>query len=185
MSAAFFMLYGLCFTLLTPMPPVPPMRKYLEIFCSLLCASALFAIMALTFFDVLGRKLLSQSIPGSLELTELLMVVVIFAGMPLVSQRGEHVVFDSLDSYLPAWLLKVQGALVHLLCAGLMLGLAYLMWRTGNQFAQNGETTAQLKFAKAPFIYGMALLCGITGLVHFGLISKPAKELQEGEGAAL
>jgi TRAP-type transport system small permease protein len=161
------------------------MRKTLEIFCSLLCASALFGIMALTFFDVLGRKLVSQSIPGSLELTELLMVVVIFAGMPLVSARGEHVVFDSLDSVWPAWVLKLQGVLVHLLCAGLMIGLAYVMWQTGMQFAQNGETTAQLKFAKAPFIYGMALLCGITGLVHIGLISKPAKELQEGEGAAL
>jgi TRAP-type transport system small permease protein len=58
---------------------------------------ALFAIMALTLVDVSGRKLLSQSVPGSLELTELLMVVVIFAALPLVSLRGEHVVFDSLD----------------------------------------------------------------------------------------
>ncbi|MGA8515581.1 MAG: TRAP transporter small permease [Burkholderiaceae bacterium] len=141
--------------------------------------------MALTFFDVIGRKLVSQSIPGSLELTELLMVVVIFAGIPLVSQRGEHVVFDSLDSVWASWILKLQHVLVHLLCAGLMLGLAYLMWQTGNQFAANGETTAQLKFAKAPFIYGMGLLCGITGLVHLGLINKPAQEHQEGEGAAL
>jgi TRAP-type transport system small permease protein len=161
------------------------MKKTLETFCGVLCASALFAIMALTFFDVGGRKLLSQSIPGSLELTELLMVVVIFAGMPLVSSRGEHVVFDSLDSVWPARVLKLQGMLVHLLCAGLMLGLVYLMWRTGMQFAESGETTAQLKFAKAPFIYGMALLCGITGLVHLGLMTKPAQQLQEGEGVAL
>ncbi len=161
------------------------MKRILENLCGLLCASALFTIMALTFFDVLGRKLVSQSIPGSLELTELLMVVVIFAGLPLVSARGEHVVFDSLDSYLPAGLLKAQGMLVHLLCAALMLGLAYLMWQTGNQFAQNGETTAQLKFSKAPFIYGMAVLCGITGLVHMALINQPPKALQEGEGAAL
>jgi TRAP-type C4-dicarboxylate transport system permease small subunit len=60
-------------------------------------ALALFAIMALTFFDVGGRKLLSNSITGSLELTELLMVAVIFAGLPLVSLKGEHIVFDSLD----------------------------------------------------------------------------------------
>jgi TRAP-type C4-dicarboxylate transport system permease small subunit len=46
---------------------------------------------------VLGRKLAENSIPGSLELTELLMVVVIFAALPLVSERGEHVEFDSLD----------------------------------------------------------------------------------------
>ena len=93
------------------------MNKLLPKVCGLLCGSALFAIMALTFFDVAGRKLWSQSIPGSLELTELLMVVVIFAGMPLVSARGEHVVFDSLDSLLPEWLLKAQAVIVHFLSA--------------------------------------------------------------------
>lgn len=161
------------------------MKNALEKLCGLLCASALFAIMALTFFDVAGRKLLSQSIPGSLELTELLMVVVIFAGLPLVSARGEHVVFDSLDSVWPAWVLKMQNMLVHGLCAALMLGLAYVMWQTGNQFAANGETTAQLQFSKSPFIYGMALMCSVTGVLHLGLAYKPAAALAEGEGAAL
>lgn len=141
--------------------------------------------MALTFFDVGGRKLLSQSIPGSLELTELLMVVVIFAGLPLVSSRGEHVIFDSLDSVWPAWFVKAQRALVHVLCAGLMLALAYVMWNTAGQFAANGDITAQLKIAKAPFIYGMSVLCGITGLLHLSLIRHDAQALQEGEGAAL
>jgi TRAP-type transport system small permease protein len=161
------------------------MKKILENLCGVLCASALFTIMALTFFDVGGRKLASQSIPGSLELTELLMVVVIFAGLPLVSSRGEHVVFDSLDSVWPTWVLKLQNAMVHGLCSALMVGLACLMWQTGTQFAENGETTAQLKLAKAPFIYGMALLCGITGLVHLALMARPAQTLAEGEGAAL
>lgn len=161
------------------------MKKLLETVCGLLSGAALFAIMALTFFDVGGRKLLDHSIPGSLELTELLMVVVIFGALPLVSQRGEHVVFDSLDSYLPAGVRRAQGAVVHLLCAAAMLALGYLMWKTGGQFAINGDTTAQLKISKAPFIYGMALLCAFTGFVHLGLIVAPAPELAEGEGAAL
>jgi TRAP-type transport system small permease protein len=161
------------------------MRKILQHLCSALCATALFAIMALTFFDVLGRKLLDNSIPGSLELTELLMVVVIFAALPLVSQRGEHVVFDSLDSYLPTGILKLQAVLIHVVCAAMMLGLAYLMWKTAGQFAQNGETTAQLKFAKAPFIYGMSTMCAAAGLVHLFLINRPVQALQEGDGAAL
>lgn len=141
--------------------------------------------MVLTFFDVSGRKLLSQSIPGSLELTELLMVIVIFAGLPLVSERGEHVIFDSLDSVWPAWLVKVQKAFVHVICATLMLALAYLMWQTAVQFAGYGETTAQLKISKAPFIYGMAVFCGVTGLVHLVLAVFPGREAAEGEGAAL
>jgi hypothetical protein len=59
-------------------------KKLLTSLCGLLAALALFAIMWLTLVDVSGRKLLSQSLPGSLELTELLMVVVIFAGRPLL-----------------------------------------------------------------------------------------------------
>ena len=85
------------------------MKKVLEIACGVLSGAALFAIMALTFFDVLSRKLLDNSITGSLELTELLMVVVIFAALPLVSLRGEHVTFDSLDAYLPAWVRRFQA----------------------------------------------------------------------------
>jgi TRAP-type transport system small permease protein len=165
------------------------LKKLLETTCGLLSGAALFAIMALTFFDVGGRKILSQSIPGSLELTELLMVVVIFGALPLVSQRGEHVVFDSLDSYLPASVRRFQNILVHALIGIALLGLGYLMFKTGQQFAINGDNTAQLKIDKAPFLYGMGLLSAITGLVHFGLIFSPASELTEADaehsGAAL
>lgn len=161
------------------------MKKLLETICGCLAAVGLFAIMTLTFFDVGGRKLLDHSIPGSLEMTELLMVVVIFGALPLVSLRGEHVLFDSLDAYLPDWVKRAQGVVVHALCAVAMLSLAYLMWNTGGQFMETGETTAQLKLLKAPFIYGMSVLCGVTGLIHLGLMIKPPAELAEGEGAAL
>lgn len=161
------------------------MKKLLETVCGLLSGAALFAIMALTFFDVGGRKLLDHSIPGSLELTELLMVVVIFASLPLVSLRGEHVVFDSFDSYLHPLVRRSQGILIHLLCSAVMLTLGFLMWKTGAQFDINGDITAQLQIAKSPFIYGMAVMCGLTGLVHLGLIVAPAPELAEGEGVAL
>jgi TRAP-type C4-dicarboxylate transport system permease small subunit len=161
------------------------MKRLLELLCGLLSGAALFAIMALTFFDVLGRKFASNSIPGSLEMTELLMVVVIFGALPLVSERGEHVEFDSLDPWLPLWLRRLQGIVVHLLCAAVLLALAWLMWRTGGQFLENGETTAQLKILKAPFIYGMGVLCAVTGAVHLALLGRPPVEKMEGEGVAL
>jgi TRAP-type C4-dicarboxylate transport system permease small subunit len=161
------------------------MKKLLELLCGLLSGTALFAIMALTFFDVLGRKFLSNSIPGSLEVTELLMVVVIFGALPLVSERGEHVEFDSLDPYLPRWLRKAQALVVHLLCAAVLLGLGWLMWRSGGQFLESGETTAQLKILKAPFLYGMGVLCAATGVIHLLLIAQPPAEREEGQGVAL
>jgi TRAP-type C4-dicarboxylate transport system permease small subunit len=158
------------------------LKKLLETLCGLLAGIALFAIMALTFLDVGGRKLLNNSIPGSLEMTELLMVIVIFGALPLVSERGEHVVFDSLDPYLPEGIKKVQRVLVHLLCGSALLALGWLMWQTGTDFLQSGETTAQLKILKAPFIYGMGVLCGFTGIVHLTLAFR---EQEENEGGVL
>lgn len=146
--------------------PPSPVNRLFEWTCGALAAAALFCIMVLTFLDVGGRKFASASIPGSLEVTELLMVVVIFAALPLVSIRREHVVFDSLDHVLSPPLRRLQAVLVNLVCGALLLALAYLMWRTAGEFAVAGETTAQLKLLKAPFIYGMAVLCAITGLVH-------------------
>lgn len=162
------------------------MKRILELLCGLLSGGALFAIMALTFFDVLGRKFFSNSITGSLELTELLMVVVIFGALPLVSERGEHVEFDSLDPYLPRWVRRAQAFVVHLLCGVVLLALGWLMWRTGGEFLATGETTAQLLILKAPFLYGMGVLCAATGVVHLLMMGRvPQERAEQTEGVAL
>lgn len=149
------------------------LRRVLEWLCGSLAALALFGIMILTLIDVTGRKAISQSVPGSLEMTELLMVVVIFAGLPLVSLAGEHVVFDSLDPWLPARVRRVQGLLVDLCCVLGLLGIAWVMWTMAGQRAGDGETTAQLKLPIAPFVYGMSILCALTALVHLMLMLEP------------
>jgi hypothetical protein len=75
--------------------------------------------------------------------------------------------------------------LVHLLCGVVLIGLGWLMWRTGSQFLANGETTAQLKVPKAPFVYGMGVLSAATGVMHLLMIGKAPVEKMEGEGVAL
>ncbi len=158
------------------------MRRHLATLCGLLAALALFAIMVLTLVDVGGRKLLSASVPGSLELTELLMVVVIFAGLPLVSLAGEHVVFDSLDRWLPAGARRVQQALVDLLCMGALGGLAWLMWLKAGQMASYGDITAQLKLPLGPFVVLMSVLCAVTAALHGLLVWRPGAYHHAGVG---
>jgi TRAP-type C4-dicarboxylate transport system permease small subunit len=148
-------------------------KKLLTALCGAIAAVALFAIMVLTFVDVSGRKLLSASVPGSLEVTELLLVAVIFAGLPLVSLRGEHVVFDSLDPLLPPWLKRLQQLVVDALCAAALAGIAWLMWVKAAQLGEYGETTAQLKMGLAPFVQAISVLCGVTALVHGLLMLQP------------
>jgi TRAP-type C4-dicarboxylate transport system permease small subunit len=161
-------------------------RKTLERLCSVLSAAALFGIMALTLVDVVSRKLLAGSIPGSLEVTELLMVVVIFAGLPLVSLHGEHVVFDSLDPLLPRMLRRVQGALVDLFCAGGLAVIGWLMWAKAGQMLEYGDKTQQLGLTLGWFVYLMSLLLFMAALVHLLLILAPVGHHHIGvdEGAA-
>ena len=161
------------------------MKKALTTLCGVLAALGLFAIMLLTLVDVSGRKLLDSSVPGSLELTELLMVCVIFAALPLVSLRGEHVTFDSLDALMPRWLRRVQQVLVEVLSATLLGGLAWVMWVKAGQISESGQTTAQLLLRVDVVVYAMALLLALTALMHAWLIVKPeagqhTTELPEG-----
>lgn len=163
------------------------MKKNIEILCGTIAAVALFSIMALTFFDVISRKLLDNSIPGSLEITELLMVSVIFAALPLVSIRSEHVTFDSFDSMLSPTMLRIQSVLVNLICIAGFLGIGWLMWKMGLKFSENGDKSAQLAIPQAPFIYAMALFLWLCALVHVGLLftSKSDSENADQETSAL
>jgi TRAP-type C4-dicarboxylate transport system permease small subunit len=156
------------------------LKKLLESLCSVLAAVALFAIMWLTLVDVSGRKFLSASLPGSLELTELLMVVVIFAGLPLVSLRGEHVVFDSFDVFLPPWLRRLQQSLIDGLCALALVGLAWLMAVKASQMLEYGDKTQQLGLTLGWFVYLMSALILVAAVVHVLLMVLPVSHHHPG-----
>lgn len=140
----------------------------------LVAAMALFSIMWLTVVDVIGRKFFNNSVPGGLELTEILMVVVIFGALPLVSWRGEHVVFDSLDPFIPDWLRNVQTRVVHLVSAGLFGFLGRLMAMRAERFTEYGDTTVHLQLSIAPVAWLMTGLLILTGLIHLLFVFVPA-----------
>jgi TRAP-type C4-dicarboxylate transport system permease small subunit len=145
----------------------------LERLCSALSATALFGIMGLTLVDVVARKLLSGSVPGSLEVTELLLVVVIFAGLPLVSLHGEHVVFDSLDPLLPRAVRRVQGLVIDLLSAAGLSVIGWVMWTKAGQMLEYGDKTQQLGLTLGWFVYLMSVLIFVTAAVHLLLLAAP------------
>lgn len=139
----------------------------------IVAAAALFGMMTLTFVDVIGRKLLSSSVTGSVELTELMMLALIFVAMPLTSLHAEHVVFDLLDNFLPSSLRPLLQRLSNLICVGLLSGAAWLVYERAVRTAQQGDTTAQLQLPMAPFFYGAAVLLALTGLMHLVLAIRP------------
>lgn len=146
-----------------------PLVKALERALGLVAAAALFGMMAITFADVIGRKLLDASVPGSVEVTELLMLAVIFAAMPLTSLHGEHVLFDLLDRLLPRGLQRIQHRLANLACVALLVGATWLVEARALRTASQGDITAQLGIAIAPFQHAAAVLLLLTALMHLVL----------------
>ena len=133
---------------------------------SVIAATVLFAMMALTFVDVILRYVFNAPLRGSFEITELMMVVLIMAGLPLVSRQEEHVVLDVFDEFMSAALRRLLRLIVNLVCSAAMAGIGALMWTKAGQIARYGDTTAALKITLAPYVYLMAALIFVTALIH-------------------
>jgi TRAP-type C4-dicarboxylate transport system permease small subunit len=129
-------------------------------------SAILLCLMLLTFADVVARYLFNSPIPGGFEITELMLLVLIFAGVPLVSHADEHVTMDFIDRMLPARGLGVLVRTVHALSAAVMFFLTWQMWIKAGRISSYGDNTDVLKIAVGPFVYFMALMIALTGLVH-------------------
>jgi TRAP-type C4-dicarboxylate transport system permease small subunit len=129
-------------------------------------ALALFAMMLLTFVDVIGRKLFGHSIPGAVELTELGMLVMIFMALPLASLVSEHITFDLLDRVLPARIRFLQQSLANALTGCVFGGAAWLVWRRSGRTYEMGDITSRLEIPLGPFHRMIALMLLVTAVAH-------------------
>jgi TRAP-type C4-dicarboxylate transport system permease small subunit len=127
-------------------------------------AVVLFALMALTCVDVFGRYFLNQPVWGGFELTEMLLAALIFAGLPLVTLRDDHVTVDLLDPITPDWLFRIQhvtACAIGCVCTGY---LAWRLWLRAENLHQAGETTAVLRIELAWLTYAMSVLMAFTAV---------------------
>jgi TRAP-type C4-dicarboxylate transport system permease small subunit len=145
-------------------------------------AVVLFALMLLTCADVIGRYFFSHPIHGGFEITEMLLASLIFAGLPLVTLRNEHVTVDVLDPITPDWIFGIQHAVACLLAC---VSTSYLAWRLLTRamvLDGAGETTAQLKFKIAYLAYAMSFLMTLTAVAFLVLAFRRPSRGSPGEG---
>lgn len=149
--------------------PLATLLDWLRRALGALAGLALFAMMLLTVVDVFGRKFVGESLVGSLELTELAMLALIFCALPLASLAGEHVVLDMLDSVLPEKLQRWQHVVSNLICTVLMGSVGWFLFERAARTGSMGDETAQLAIPIAPFHNAAAVLVVVTALMHLTL----------------
>ena len=125
-------------------------------------AALMLCLMLLTCADVVGRYFLNRPLTGGFELTEVLLASLIFAGLPLVTLRGDHITVDLFDPVTPDWLFRIQHALASLIGAACTGCLAWRLWLRAADLQRAGETTSQLQFRLAWLTYAMAILMALT-----------------------
>ena len=126
----------------------------------------LLAMMLLTVIDVVGRYRLKMPVRGAFEVTELMLVVLIFAGLPLVSFSDEHAVMDFVDRLLGPRGQRALQRVVHVVSAAFMFLLTWLMWLKADKIWAYRDATDVLRILYGPFVYFMALALGLAGLIH-------------------
>ena len=146
--------------------PEQAWKRRAEALLGVAASAILFVMMLLTTVDVVARYVFSRPLRGAFEVTELLLVVLIFAGLPLVSFAGEHAVMDFIDRALGRRALRVLERLVEAVSAALILLLAWLVWGKADRIWAYRDATDVLRILYGPFVYFMAVMLAVAGLIH-------------------
>src|SRR5688572_6301399 len=112
---------------------------------------ALLGLLALVLLDVIMRYVLRLPFLGAYEMSELLMVLIVFLALPYCSATGGHVAVDVLAPVLDRPGLRWLNCLLHLLGAALMAVIAWQATLYAMGSITRGEATNMLSIAKYPF----------------------------------
>jgi len=129
-------------------------------------SAILLAMMALTVIDVVARYVFSRPVRGAFEVTELMLLVLIFAGLPLVSFSDEHAVMDFVDRILGPRGQRGLKIAVQAVNAAFMFLLAWLTWLKADRIWAYRDATDVLRIVYGPFVYFMAVTLGLAGVIH-------------------
>ena len=129
-------------------------------------SAILLAMMLLTVVDVVARYVFSRPVRGAFEITELMLVVLIFAGLPLVSFSDEHAVMDFIDRILGPRTQRALGRAVQATSAAFMFLMAWLTWLKADRIWAYRDATDVLRVLYGPFVYFMAVTLALAGVIH-------------------
>ena len=144
----------------------PPDKPRADALLGIGAAAILLAMMLLTVVDVIARYVFSRPVRGAFEVTELMLVVLIFAGLPLVSFSEEHAVMDFIDRVTGVRGQRVLRRAVEAASAAFMFLLAWLTWLRADRIWAYRDATDVLRILWGPFVYFMAVTLAFAGVIH-------------------
>ncbi|MCD8505454.1 MAG: TRAP transporter small permease [Burkholderiaceae bacterium] len=146
---------------------------------SLLLCVLLFVMVVLTFVDVLGRRMFNTPVYGANDMTEHLMALIVFSGLPLLTARRGHLSIDLLDGFLlqPAW--RAWHKAVDGLIAAILVLIAWQFGVLAQEAVQINEISPALLIPRA-WIYTYMSGCSLLAAVLAVLVPSPVPTQPQG-----
>jgi TRAP-type C4-dicarboxylate transport system permease small subunit len=113
---------------------------------------ALALLMFLTVADVAGRYLFNRPVPGTFELTEMIMVPIVFLALGLAQHHNEHISLDLAYNYFPGHLKRVSDLLVHIINFVVIVAITWQLYDYSVRMLDGNYTTAVLQLPIHPFV---------------------------------
>ena len=126
-----------------------------------LAGVGLMALLFLTVSDILGRFLLSRPVPGTVEVTSVLLVVVVFLAVAHSEDMGDHITIDLIYERVgPRWRM-VMDLFADIFSIVVIALLSYQLYQFVLRNQASGAETPVLDLPIWPFVlvaaFGSAL----------------------------
>jgi len=127
--------------------------------------SFLAVMMLLTTVDVIGRYFFSRPITGAYELTEFMMVIVVFLGLAYTAIKKGHAAIEVAAERFPVKVRAFFNTVTTLLSLAVFIVMAWQGLVQANLLRTKGETSALLFIPVFPFFWVLAFGCFLLCLV--------------------
>jgi TRAP-type C4-dicarboxylate transport system permease small subunit len=129
-------------------------------------AVALFGTMCLTAADVIGRYVFNAPILGVFELTEFLVLILIFSFLAYTQSQKTHVAVELLLKILPKKIQAVIDMFNHVVCLVLMILITWMGFKKALELMEVGEASPNLGIPDYPFVFFLTLGCTVMCLEY-------------------
>lgn len=136
-------------------------------------------MMCLTIADVAGRYIFNKPILGAYELTEFMVLILIFSFLGYAQSHKSHVSVDLFIFFFPAKFRMVAEIFNHLACLAVMILITWMGYETTIEMMETGESSPNLALPDYPFAFFLVIGCAVLCIEFIKDISLFLKSREE------
>ena len=144
--------------------------------CSISGGVTLLLMMLLITTEVTLRSLFKITIPGTIEMVQVMLIIVLYSGMAAVGLKKEHIRVDILTNKFPPLAKKITTICADLFSLGIVAILSWQNFVQADYLKSSGYLTGLLKLPTRPFAAATGVFIGVLALA---IIVNMLDELRE------